>query len=595
MNGTPLVEWGQFPAPAVEPPPAPGVMAQCLLVAAPAMGLAVAAEGPARGVAVGLAGAAAGALLARRVAAPRLAAMTAAVVTLVVLLSGLAAGRPSAISAGLGGLAWWVVVGRSREDVRVSAAALGPAAGISLLSGVLGWRTGSVVLTLFVQVVAIGAGVLLGAHPARAERIEATVQRVVRAIVRSIGRLLFALLGLLLVMLPWAVQRVVRWDPTWFRTRAGSAMIPVRPGLSDPRRTWTVDPSIERPGWRRAAHRLLASVGVVVSIVVLAALVLAPEAPPEPVAMRDAAWWPSGAAAQDATFDNARLTGFVGPVLADVRTEHTNVVDGRRRSWTPPVPARATVWVFGGSAAFGVGQRDERTIASELAKASWEAGTPIEVVNWGVHGDVHWMENRRLRAALTGGMEPPDLVVFYDGFNELNTVNYVNLQQRASGLTYVGSMDSTTLQRLDPVERFLLRFSAWGRATGLVEPAAGTSMSDEEVVDVAVRQYRSSVEETVAWLEAEGIPVLLVYQPSRATREQQVDGEGQDSADYVRMEQAFRSQLPDAVVDLSGAMDRVTSPVYWDAVHTNEAGAEQVASALHALVRDRLDDSGAGG
>jgi lysophospholipase L1-like esterase len=274
-----------------------------------------------------------------------------------------------------------------------------------------------------------------------------------------------------------------------------------------------------------------------------------------------------------------------------VQSEHTNVVDGRRVSWVPPVDPVATVWLFGGSSAFGLGQRDDHTIASELAKASWRDGRPIEVVNWGVHGDVHWMEARRMRSAITEGLELPDVVVFYDGFNELNTFNYVNLQGRAGGQSYVGSLDSTSLQRLDPLERLLKRISRLGQETGLVESEQAVTLSDEEVVAAAVRQYRSSVEETRRWLEAEGIPAVYVYQPSRATRAEPVAGEGEDDAAYLRMERSFRSQLPEAVVDLSGAMDAERAPVYWDSVHTNELGARRTADELHELLEPLLDGS----
>ena len=59
-----------------------------------------------------------------------------------------------------------------------------------------------------------------------------------------------------------------------------------------------------------------------------------------------------------------------------------HVVDGRRATWRPAVTPGcrpAKVWMFGGSTAFGQGQRDDHTIASELARVAWEDGIAVDV------------------------------------------------------------------------------------------------------------------------------------------------------------------------------------------------------------------------
>jgi hypothetical protein len=158
-------------------------------------------------------------------------------------------------------------------------------------------------------------------------------------------------------------------------------------------------------------------------------------------ALADSPWWPEAAGAQAVTFDSGRPEAFVGVRLSDVRSRDTNVVDGRRVTWQPTDAPRLRVWMFGGSTTFGLGQRDDHTIASELAKGADAAGIPIEVTNFGVHGDVHWNETQRLREALASGAAPPDLVVFYDGWNDFKSHTFDYADGSASGEVFRGILD----------------------------------------------------------------------------------------------------------------------------------------------------------
>ena len=107
--------------------------------------------------------------------------------------------------------------------------------------------------------------------------------------------------------------------------------------------------------------------------------------------------------------------------LLDVRTRHVNIRDGDRVTWTPPPCSceRLTVWFYGGSAAFGLEQRDEHTIASELARVAADNGITLDVVNRGIPGQLHWRNALRFGWDLAVE-EPPDLVVFDEGAEEVD-------------------------------------------------------------------------------------------------------------------------------------------------------------------------------
>ena len=73
--------------------------------------------------------------------------------------------------------------------------------------------------------------------------------------------------------------------------------------------------------------------------------------------------------------------------------------------------------MYGGSTTYGLNQRDDHTIASELARVAHEHGVTIDIDNRGALGHLHWMEAERFAWDLTIEA-PPDMVIFYDGVNE---------------------------------------------------------------------------------------------------------------------------------------------------------------------------------
>lgn len=508
--------------------------------------------------------------------------------------AGSMGGRPAGAALALGAIVLARVA--AVDDAR----RLEPVAGLAVLAAILAARSSTPVPALVVQCCSL----VLTWHRAGAvvERAQSLVERVVVGVGRLLLDVSFAVVGVVMVVVPWAVQRVVRWDPTWVRRRDGSRFVEVRDRPIDARHQWTSTTPVRRPGLRRRLHALAVAAVPVAAVAVVVVLLAfsgagagsgAAEGSEEQQAALDGSpWWHDARPAQLATYDEAVVSGFTGPDLADVRTPYTNVVDGRRLTWRPPEIPRRTVWVFGGSTAFGLGQRDDHTIASELARAAWADGVALDVVNWGVHGDVHWMEWNRLRDALARGEAPPDLVLFYDGFNDLATISYVNNQGRAAGRSFLGSVDSEPLRRGSTLDRLLRDIAAIGQDRGLQPEPPTSVLPSDEVVDLAARLFDESVAESTAGLERLGIPAYVLYQPSRVTRAVAVTGEGDDGDDARSLERRFRARLPSGVVDLSGALDATTEPVFWDSVHHNELGSRVIAAAIWSEISVRFEAPG---
>lgn len=278
--------------------------------------------------------------------------------------------------------------------------------------------------------------------------------------------------------------------------------------------------------------------------------------------------------------------------LEDTNLRYINYVDGIRRSYQS-ADARAddpVIWFFGGSTMWGEGQRDDHTIPSEVARLAEDAGQPVHVVNYGAQSYAHWQEMLLFEQELAT-RPAPDLVVFYDGANEIST------QLASEGGR--PSHDPTTFDvGNDPPppvptpfapssepedEPWMQRWadnSATVRLarsiTGLFEsePAeaatAGGSPSEEEreLWDRSIRVYERGRARSLAIAERYGVPTMYFWQPLRAHLE----------PDSPARELAQEVTAP--TINITGALDQVGPDVYCTGSHTNELGAHTVAEAI---------------
>jgi lysophospholipase L1-like esterase len=264
--------------------------------------------------------------------------------------------------------------------------------------------------------------------------------------------------------------------------------------------------------------------------------------------------------------------------------QYLNTTDRERATYQPEVPAGARplrIGFFGGSAMFGVGQRDDHTIASEFARAAEAAGVPVEVHNSGFPGYVVWQEYQYLERLLADG-EQFDLVVFYDGFNEVG----VQLTDYSPDPTHYGAPafrdfalgvheDQETQpgfgdglgELADAYERNSALFRIYHHLTGS-EPdpfaeLSGPPATPEERTDAALDIYGRGLARVDDLVGDGDLPVRFFWQPAQA-------GWSQDVID----------RLPPEVVDLSQVFGDRGDEIFIDEVHTNEEGARLVAQAM---------------
>ena len=553
-------------------------------------------------------------------------------------------------------------------------------AGTRLVRIVVPFAIGAVLLLLGLTVagilVSVAASVLLALTflaPAAAARVEHWFARFGHWVGHAIGVVLLGLVDLL-VFTPIAfLLWLVRYDPlapgvrrdarSFWHAHTGRAL-PSRP-YADERSLFAPATAVDTYRQPRPVMRLATVIGVV-SLLLLADLgagwvydevssathgtpavaddTFDPSAQP---AFSDAPW-AAELLAEQATLPGVRDT-YLGYRLDSLSRKYTNVVDGARVSYQQPGDAKKlTVWFFGGSAMFGDGQRDEHTIPSEFARLAEAEGIPVEVRNYGRPGIAMWQE-LELYEQLVGSGEKPDLVVFYDGFNDLAwqlnvllTTVPVNVydasaadsasaaarQQISADIAATKARPRTTTTTSSPSGFEAVADAYWDQAgsrrvydavdelvngsdapktqfaAGVQQHATSDAPADPQNIQaaknaVAIQKQAARLAAAVA--AGQNADSAFFWQPNAFTKQLLPDEQAYTHLDLYEAErwvpavtEARKLLRGSRFVDLGNALDAASTPVLWDFVHTNEEGARLVAAAMLDNLRPKLEQRLAG-
>ena len=267
----------------------------------------------------------------------------------------------------------------------------------------------------------------------------------------------------------------------------------------------------------------------------------------------------------------------------EVHSRYLNVEEGARRSYRPTTPTGldpVQVWFFGGSAAFGYNQRDDHTIASEVVRLAEQDGVPVEIINFGTVAYTNWQQTVLLGQLLTE-RPPPDLIVFYDGKNDVG--NYVYPGQPQHLWTQFGSEVQQAL--IDAGARFL---------------PDDRPVNQVPSPENAARIYNQGVQFSHRIAGSYGVPIVTYFQPNLYTRDLPVDDDvityanlGDVSDDRALYDQV-RALLDPAVHDVADCLDALDAEVYWDDVHHNERGADAIAGCVYDDLAPQLRELATG-
>ncbi len=279
-----------------------------------------------------------------------------------------------------------------------------------------------------------------------------------------------------------------------------------------------------------------------------------------------------------------RMSDFAGSTL--------NVADGVRRTWSPPPCGceRIRLWWFGGSAAWGEGQRDDHTIPSLLAQRAWQDGIALDIENramptWTFGQEVHAFADQ-----LSAGGRP-DLAVFYTGGNDLVFQGLRMLRGRpedSSDIVLQERYYSDLLRNGIPVRPAETEWSP--------DPATFEQVLTSEAARSLAPAVTARLERNLALAGILGsgadVPVSMIFQPLLAGSGPAAGPEGAVDPglleSFTELVGQVAADLPPGATDLSGIYRDVDEPVFFDLFHTGERGAAIAAERIYELLRPSL-------
>ncbi len=275
---------------------------------------------------------------------------------------------------------------------------------------------------------------------------------------------------------------------------------------------------------------------------------------------------------------------------------------GVRKTWTAletKEGAPFRIFVFGGSAAWGTGARDEFSIPSFLAKELSKLGHSVQVTNFAELGYVSTQEMTALFLELRGG-NVPDLAIFYDGYNDALSAfrhqsaglpqNEENRHFEFNASKRYGWFFLQNLWRNSAIARAM---QACARKSGFDQPETLSLDKEAALAEEVVKNYEKTYRLIKAAGSEFGFSALFYWQANLVFKTQLSNSEKEKSAEISEWTPFFRKiseELKSSAVlgrgdfrDFSGVFQTEKGPVFIDSVHVSESGNEFIA-------RQMLDD-----
>lgn len=304
--------------------------------------------------------------------------------------------------------------------------------------------------------------------------------------------------------------------------------------------------------------------------------------------------------------------------------------NGLRHTWNQPsAPGdcdadRTRIFVLGGSTIWSPAARDDYTVPSQLSKLLADADLCVEVLNLGETGYVSTQELILLQRKLQQG-DLPDLVIFYDGVNEIfsafqnneaglpqnedhrrNEFNFLSHPERVRRAYLAQLLAPEGLARLRSAFRKLL---VSGESTGGIglQPAQDEVVAAipnrDELITQVLNIYKSNVEMAQLLARHYGFDVLFYWHPMIFTKKTLTPYERRwhDEAaakwkDFLLAE--YQPVESDVFLGQQGqfrylatVFDELEEGYYVDAFHLTEDGnrivAREIANDVTGLLQGR--------
>ncbi len=265
--------------------------------------------------------------------------------------------------------------------------------------------------------------------------------------------------------------------------------------------------------------------------------------------------------------------------------------NGIRYTWnqnSTPSSNQIKIMMFGGSALWGTGARDEFTIPSMVSKKLSAKNVDVWVTNMGEGGYVSTQEVIALTLELQKG-NVPDLVLFYDGANDA----FSAFQQGVAGIPQNEYNRVAEFNQLNWRGAVVEKLALYRAVKGLTDRARRTTQTDQanaKLADAVMDMYMANTRIVESLAQAYGFAVAFYWQPViynkknlSAWEKQQLDRYG-ESRFLQQVDQAMKQRVISRTnpnyFELTNAFGDETGTVFIDGFHLSEAGNGRIADLI---------------
>jgi hypothetical protein len=270
--------------------------------------------------------------------------------------------------------------------------------------------------------------------------------------------------------------------------------------------------------------------------------------------------------------------------LDDYPGNYIKIQTGRRLTVGSTGIRQKRVLVFGGSTVFCAEVPDSMTIPSQLQKLILDNKFDLDVLNYGIPGIR--IENQLKILETIGDIGPGDVVVFYDGINDLNTVFRLGLESNKSviPLGFVKEV-AAWVESHSLLARGLI--SGYIDSSGISKDFLSND-AENEVADLWVKNDKGAR----SYVESKGAKFVHILQPNWVTYQGGVEATKDNKrwSDMRSIQNYFEkySTSVTKIENFTKKLDGLSSTPYIDWAHLDEIGNKKIAEEMFAVLEPLL-------
>lgn len=271
--------------------------------------------------------------------------------------------------------------------------------------------------------------------------------------------------------------------------------------------------------------------------------------------------------------------------LGDFDGSYINIQDGRRVTVGSTGLRAKRVLVFGGSTIMCGEVPDSMTVTSNLQKLIIENDLEFDVLNYGISG--LRIENQFNILKTIVDLNENDIVVFYDGVNDVNRIFEEGLKRRGN---------QTPWRQINRLARALEERSLLLRRVSITNYVDGLGVSQEYLDDQVASQisdnwiYYDGLARS--YVNSKGARFVHILQPNWLTFKN--GSEAVKLKKHWRDMKAIQTDFENfatsatQIEDFTKIFDVLGTPPFFDWAHVDEIGTAKVAEEMFAILKPKL-------